>query len=465
MNPNKRQRLAKEAELEAQEYRDRNEPLAAARAFQKAADLWEGFDELKYAGALYYAGSMWGQARKYTQAESDLKKSLSIFIKNFNSEHQDVAACYHELATVYNQMGKSDAAENLYKKALNIRKKLLSEYNPEIAMTLNNLGKLYSEQKKDKDAQPLLEEAVRILEKNFPNNHLLIARPLNNLALIFYENGKHLEAEEYLERAALIESQYTSNQSFSNYFIILQKVKGLKKELVKAEKFASLGRMSTMMAHNINTPVGIIRAKMTGALDDLDEGLFHQDELRPLLESTLKQVQRLHDIVAKFHQSAKSGEAQQELIDLNVLVQEVVSFAQEQLTAHHIELELQLEQQNKLEVLGNPFELQETLVNLISNAKDALNGQAQAKIWIKTWIEQDKAGFQVEDNGTGIPAENQKDLFLPFMGHKSEGTGLGLYTAHQAIQAMNGTLEYRQSSHGGACFIVSLPRSEIENGT
>lgn len=254
--------------------------------------------------------------------------------------------------------------------------------------------------------------------------------------------------------------------NFDEFFDIREQ--SLKKELTElaeTERLASIGRMSTMMAHNINTPVGIIRAKLTGALDDLDEGLFHQDELKSLLESTLKQVQRLHDIVAKFRQSAKNGEAQQELIDLNSLVQEIASFAKEQLIAHHIELELQLEQQSKPSVLGNLFELQEILVNLISNAKDALDGQTQAKIWIKTWIEQDRTGFQVEDNGKGIPAENQKDLFLPFMTHKSEGTGLGLYTAHQAIQAMNGKLEYRQGSEGGACFIISLPREQKEHGT
>ncbi len=465
MNPNKRRRLAEEAEKEAQEYRNRNEHLAAARTFTKAAELWKGFDELKYAQALYHAGSLFGQVRKYTQAESDLNKSLSIFIKHFNSDHQDVAACYHELAIVYRETGNSSNAEKLYQKALDIRKKELPEDSPDIAATLNNLANLYSNQKRYKEAQPLLEEAVRILEKHFHKSHQSIAKPLNNLALIYNDNGENLKAEEYLERAALIDSQYIAIESISNYFKLLPKLKESRKKLAETEKLVSLGRLSTMMAHNINTPVGIIRAKLTGALDDLEQGLFHRDELKPLLESTLKQVQRLHDIVAKFRQSAKSGEAQQELIDLNVLIQDVASFAKEQLIAHHIELDLQLEQDSQPLVLGNSFELQEILVNLISNAKEALDKQARAKIWIKTWVAQDKAGFQVEDNGMGIPAENQKDLFLPFMSRKSEGTGLGLYTAHQAIQAMKGKLEYRPSSAGGACFIISLPREQKEHGT
>lgn len=238
------------------------------------------------------------------------------------------------------------------------------------------------------------------------------------------------------------------------------------RQIAQTEKLASLGRMATMMAHNINNPVGVIRAAVTGTLDDIRDNLFKPEELEPLLRTILKQVQRLDDIVAKFRQSARSDRTRREIIDVNTLVQEMAAFVSGQFEHHHIELIVQLQEEGLPPLVqANSFELQEVLINLVSNARDAVDGQSQAKAWIKTWATQEYAGFVVEDNGPGVPEHLQKDLFSPFSSHKPDGTGLGLHSSYQAVQDMDGRLEYRPRTEGGACFTVTLPRSEQANET
>jgi two-component system C4-dicarboxylate transport sensor histidine kinase DctB len=94
------------------------------------------------------------------------------------------------------------------------------------------------------------------------------------------------------------------------------------------------------------------------------------------------------------------------------------------------------------------------------NARDALEHCPQASIWIASWQKNQEVGFQVADNGPGIPTTYRSSLFTPSHSIKvaEKGVGLGLYVCDKAIKELGGKIRYQDRPEGGACFIVALPQ-------
>jgi two-component system sensor histidine kinase PilS (NtrC family) len=85
-------------------------------------------------------------------------------------------------------------------------------------------------------------------------------------------------------------------------------------------------------------------------------------------------------------------------------------------------------------------------------------------VWVKTSATSEHGVIQVEDNGPGVPEEQQKNLFSPFHSTKAHGTGLGLHFAKSALDRISGTISYHNRAEGGACFIVNLlPPKETDD--
>ena len=218
--------------------------------------------------------------------------------------------------------------------------------------------------------------------------------------------------------------------------------------------------MATGVAHNINNPVGIIRLAAQRGLKKLEKGMSVA-EGEEIFQRILKQADRLHTIIQDFRKFANGDRKQREVVELNALVEQIKDYFGNQLEAHHIMLTLELSDQNPCSHT-NRFVLQEVLMNLISNAREALENIPNAFILIKTWQKAKKVGLQVEDNGAGVPQEQQKNLFSPFHSTKAHGIGLGLHFARQALVDIGGTITYQDRQPNGACFIIELPPT---NGT
>jgi signal transduction histidine kinase len=101
------------------------------------------------------------------------------------------------------------------------------------------------------------------------------------------------------------------------------------------------------------------------------------------------------------------------------------------------------------------------LVNLISNAVQAVEHQSEAKILVTLSGDNDYITLSIEDSGPGVPEEYVNKLFKPNFTTKSGGTGLGLYICRSIIEQSQGTISYRRSEKlGGACFTFALKKSE-----
>jgi signal transduction histidine kinase len=111
-------------------------------------------------------------------------------------------------------------------------------------------------------------------------------------------------------------------------------------------------------------------------------------------------------------------------------------------------------------ILARKTQLARVLVNLLSNAVQALEGQLNGKILVSLAKEEKYYSISIEDNGTGVPENLTHRLFKPNFTTKSGGTGLGLAICRSIIEQSQGSVSYRKSERlGGACFTIRLPFS------
>lgn len=259
-------------------------------------------------------------------------------------------------------------------------------------------------------------------------------------------------------------------------------LKATQKQLIQAEKMASLGRLATGVAHEIKNPLNFINnfAELSVDLvEELEEARKNGDEQEiKLLMDDLKQNtskieqhgKRADAIVRSMMQHARGGKPSLEWIDLNALVEDYIDLAYQgkrnKFPDFHVKIEKDLEpEMGKIKVVGQ--EIGQVLLNVIGNSLDAvmgkkkqLNGNYEPAIKIGTRKMGDFAEIMVSDNGPGIPEEIREKIFEPFFTKKptGEGTGLGLSLSYNIItHGHNGTLRLLKNDEEGATFVISLP--------
>jgi C4-dicarboxylate-specific signal transduction histidine kinase len=145
------------------------------------------------------------------------------------------------------------------------------------------------------------------------------------------------------------------------------------------------------------------------------------------------------------------------------VVERAISLMHEQLRLRQIELRLQFPSEEVL-VFGNAIQLEQVMINLLTNARDALAGAAQKLITIACTMEPDKVELRVCDTGPGIPPDFEKRIFDPFFTTKEVGVGmgLGLSITYGIIKDHEGTIEVENHPGEGAHFLIQLPRTPVE---
>ncbi|HMC82931.1 MAG TPA: hybrid sensor histidine kinase/response regulator, partial [Candidatus Polarisedimenticolia bacterium] len=223
--------------------------------------------------------------------------------------------------------------------------------------------------------------------------------------------------------------------------------------LKESEKLASLGRMLSGAAHEINNP-------LTGVMGNIELLLRSgrvEESARERLERVQKEARRIVGLVKNLLKVAHRDTGQRDRVDLHQLLQETVQLRQHDFTAAGLELRLALEP-SSLIAQANGLELQQVFLNLVNNAYDALREKAREPILcIRSRREGDNAVLVFEDGGPGM--KNPKKVFDHFYTTKEvgKGTGLGLSISHAIVQNHGGSILAENRPEGGARFIISLP--------
>ncbi len=411
---------------------------AALAALEAAKYLPQDEYPKEVANCLNNAGNAYFYAKKYPLAEDCLQRSLNIREKILGKEHPDTADTLCDLGNLYTHKGEFDDAENYHQRALAIREKILENNHPDIAGSLNNLGSLYASKGELDKADEYFQRAKNSLEKSPLEINDPITETITKNHQVLQKNIARLEREKLEIQAALYQSK----------------------------KLEYLGQMAAMMAHNMNQPIGVIRMAASGALSDVDENLFDSStELKPLLEKILNQTERLSQIMSNFRNFARGDRTVLSAVNLN----EVINYIYQLLFDAQYQLDNIVLQKDLAEspiAHSNEWALQEMLISLLSNAREAVKDKAIKQVGIKTWQQDNQVGFCVEDSGDGIAQENLPKLFTPFLSSKNEGMGLGLYFCREIAKDLGGSIEYYPASLGGAGFKITLPaQQDNENGS
>lgn len=246
----------------------------------------------------------------------------------------------------------------------------------------------------------------------------------------------------------------------------------VQEQLVQTAKLATLGEMAAGLVHELSQPLNIIRLTAEGALLFLERGKATPEWQAQQLQLIADQSQRTAEIIDDIRIFSRRDNAPLQVFDAVGAIRSALTVIEGQLRPDGIELITDLSR-NPVPVRGRRVQLEQVIMNLLSNAQHALKEKRErdgdtgpSRISVSSRQAGDHLIIRVADNGPGIPAAVRERIFEPFFTTKEagRGTGLGLSVSFGIINAMNGRLEL-ESSRQGACFVITLPADSAELDT
>jgi signal transduction histidine kinase len=215
------------------------------------------------------------------------------------------------------------------------------------------------------------------------------------------------------------------------------------------DKLSAMGELSAALAHEIRNPIGIISTS-AALLDKPDYAPEKKAELtRMIREESL----RVAGLVQDFLQLSRHRQPAFALIDPAQPLERALELALAGAPAVTVRKAMQ---HQDAKIQADAGLLQQAWGNILTNALQAMKG-GEAKLWIRSGVEDGQVYLSVEDNGPGVPAEIMPRLFEPFFTTKEQGTGLGLTIAYTLVEANGGRLEAQPPEGKGARFVMRFP--------
>ncbi len=240
-------------------------------------------------------------------------------------------------------------------------------------------------------------------------------------------------------------------------------VRRSQQQLTQSAKMATLGEMATGLAHEINQPLNVMRMAIVNVLKRLSNGDVQIDYLTDKLKRIDAQVQRAARVVDHMRVFGRRSEIEQHPFNPLDAIEGTLALLSEGLRGKGVELRIK-EAGFEVQVRGYVDQLEQVLINLMVNARDALLGKREANRDFQPWIavhaecDEHVVRLWVEDNGGGIDPRLLERIFEPFFTTKpvGVGTGLGLSVSYGIIENMGGRLSVRNGDEG-ARFCIELP--------
>jgi signal transduction histidine kinase len=209
--------------------------------------------------------------------------------------------------------------------------------------------------------------------------------------------------------------------------------------------------MSAAMSHEVRTPLGILRSSA-----DL---LLREPKLtkdgKEVLGFIISETERLNKLVSTLIDAARPRQLNKVNVDLTEIATNAIALLKSQAQAKNIAIIF--EQTEAIHLLADADQMTQVMMNLLINALQILpNG---GKIELNLRDEKEQVVMDFIDNGPGILAENQAQIFEPFFTQRSGGVGLGLAVVRQIVQAHGGEISYQDSPQKGAQFTIILPKA------
>lgn len=221
--------------------------------------------------------------------------------------------------------------------------------------------------------------------------------------------------------------------------------------IMRQETLATMGRMTAGIAHEIRNPLGIIRGAGQHLQRVLDEAKIND----PVATFIPEEVDRLDQILSGYLAFGADGPLVQDVFAFGAGVRQSVAMIQPELQAGQVTVQI-TDLPADVQVLGDPRRLQQVLLNVLLNARDAMpKGGA---VIVAAAVRDSEIVLTISDQGCGLDGVEQARLFEPFWTSKEKGSGLGLAMSRRIIEQMNGSLDLCDNPDGpGAVATIVLP--------
>jgi C4-dicarboxylate-specific signal transduction histidine kinase len=237
-----------------------------------------------------------------------------------------------------------------------------------------------------------------------------------------------------------------------------QELRDKQEQLVQAGKLATLGELTTGVAHELNNPLNNIGLFVGNAIDLVDLGRLDKERIRQELDNAMQQVRKATEIISHLRTFGRAAPVSREPVPINKVIKRALSLIQEQLRSRQIAVELELCPEEPV-VIGNAIQIEQVFINLLANARDALADSPRRVIRVTCEAGPDLVNVAFSDSGPGIPPGLEQRIFDPFFTTKEvgAGTGLGLSITYGIIQEHEGTISVENRPGEGATFLIQLP--------
>jgi PAS domain S-box-containing protein len=275
----------------------------------------------------------------------------------------------------------------------------------------------------------------------------------------------------YLILALNLSEKKETELALKTAYLKLQKTQS---QLVQSGKLASIGELAAGVAHELNQPLMVIRSTAQYIQLARKKNKFTMDEMDELIDTLEKNTSRMMKIINHLRMFSRQSEKEFTQVNVNKVIEDAFLLLSEQLRLRNISVNQELA--NHLpEIFGDPNQLEQVILNLLSNARDAITTKMESCkktyagiITISTQYDRSDTGYitiSVKDNGSGIDESIVEKIFDPFYTTKDvgKGTGLGLSISYGIIEAHKGKIRVSFSDKKETIFTIKLPVERNNN--
>ncbi|MBB6217354.1 polar amino acid transport system substrate-binding protein [Anaerosolibacter carboniphilus] len=247
--------------------------------------------------------------------------------------------------------------------------------------------------------------------------------------------------------------------SMKNILVVIQNItkeKISEKQILQANKMAAIGQLAAGMGHEIRNPLGIIRSHSY-----ILRSLYDDERLICSLDYIDASVERANRIIDNLLEFSRLTGDDKGWINVKEFISKLFELEHKTLMKLNIKYSIACDENTRL--YSNVESLKHILINLISNAKDAIG--ENGSINISASSEENRIVFRIVDTGEGIPEDEIEKIFNPFYSTKDpgKGTGLGLYIVYNEVEKLNGHIAVSSIPNVKTVFEISLPIDSKEN--
>ncbi len=284
--------------------------------------------------------------------------------------------------------------------------------------------------------------------------------------------GRHKDGTEFPVELSVGEASTPEGRQFIGILRDLRSRKSVEERLAQAQaqlvhmtRISAMDEMGAAIAHELNQPLTAILlylqsvARKAGTLDDFDPAMLS------VIEKAVKEAERAGDIIQRMRQLVEKKDPEREQIEVDGFARDCIELVRMG-TNERRSLFSQAIAPGLPALSADPIQIRQVLVNLLKNAREAVQGRAVQNVHLEVCLENGFVEFRVCDTGPGVPVEMVPELFKAFSGKKQKGLGLGLAISRSIAQNHGGDLVLGPSDAGrGATFILRLPVDHCEGGS